>query len=377
LKKSLPGKAEDSPAVVDSEKQPDSNRMTGHRRSQRVRFEMPVKIYASRQDAEPTFESGKTLTVSAHGALLALSTPVALGDKLRLINPRTDAEIDCYVRRLAMRSPTGVNQVGVEFPAVSPTFWDVELPPPDWDPAWVPPPERKRSRLPPWSTPRSAISIPEPPEDTVDKRSRTFVLQILKRWRSLSIPGFALAGLLTLGLLSMGLLSIAISRRRQAPAVHWIPAAQKVAPEDASVIPDSDSYRLATAEDFAPESSSWLAAGQQAGGDIPGSYSATGWSHAYVLIGKDAVWRVLIVANGQLLCDAQYRNLAIVARVPRNLIAGIDWSNPPPAESEGDGLLIVRNANDPASSVVLFLRGDQVVTGAPFNYYQVLKGRTP
>jgi hypothetical protein len=151
-----------------------------------------------------------------------------------------------------------------------------------------------------------------------------------------------------------------------------------VAPEDASLISDSDNYRLAATGDFAPDLITWLSMpGQQANGDIPGAYSAAGSSHAYVLIGKDATWRVLIVANGQLRCDARYRTLAIVAHVPKNLIQTIDWSDRPTAESEGDGLLIVRAANNPASGVVLFLQGDQVITGTPFNYYQVLKGQTP
>ena len=109
--------------------------------------------------------------------------------------------------------------------------------------------------------------------------------------------------------------------------------------------------------------------------DIPGAYSAAGSSHAYVLIGRDSTWRVLIVANGQVRCDARYRTLSVVARIPKNLIQKIAWSEQPQAESEGDGLLVVRAANSPASGLVLFLNGDQVETGTPFSYYEVLKGR--
>jgi hypothetical protein len=83
----------------------------------------------------------------------------------------------------------------------------------------------------------------------------------------------------------------------------------------------------------------------------------TGSSHASVLMGRDSSWRVLIVANGQVRCDARYRALAIVVRTPGNLIQKIDWSDRTLAESEGDALLVVRAANNPAPGVVLFLQG--------------------
>lgn len=188
------------------------------------------------------------------------------------------------------------------------------------------------------------------------------------------LPIFAVAGLLALGLLW-----IAFSRGgSQTPAARLIPPSQEIAPEDASLISDSDNYRLATTRDFARESIPWLGiSGQQASGDIPGAYSAIGSSHAYVLIGKDATWRVLIVANGQLRYDARYQTLAIVAHLSKNSIQKIDWSDRPLLEPEGDGLLVVSAAYSPGSSVVLFLQGDQVETGTPFSYYEVLKGRTP
>jgi hypothetical protein len=363
---------ENSPGpVTDSPNLSGSPAVTGFRRSRRVRFEMPVSVYFYQENANPTLEAAKTLTVSAHGALLVLSTPLALGDKLRLVNPRTQAEIECHARRFAMRYPTGVNQVGVEFVAASPTFWDVESRPLDWDPTWVPPAERKRPQAPVWTAP-SGTGIPETTDDTTSEQDDTAAAPTPKRRRLLLFSTLAVLGLMTIGLVGM-----VISRSgSQAPAVVWIPASRGVAPEDAGLIPDSDSYRVATAADFAPESVSRLS-GQQANGDIPGAYSATGSSHAYVLIGKDSTWRVLIVANGQLRCDARYRTLALVAHIPKNLIQKIDWSDRPPLEPEGDGLLVVSSANSPASGVVLFLQGDQVVTGTPFSYYQVLQSQTP
>ena len=366
---------ENSPgAVTDSPNPSGGAAVTGFRRSRRVRFEMPVSVYFYRENAKPTLEAAKTLTVSAHGALLLLSTPLALGDKLRLVNPRTQAEIECHARRFAMRYPTGVNQVGVEFVAASPTFWDVGSTPLDWDPTWVPPAERKRLRPPVWTAPPSGAGISPKTDDTTSEQDETAAPPSPKRRRLLLFSTLAVLGLMTLGLIGM-----VISRGgSQPPAAVWIPASQQgLAPEDASLIPDSENYRMAATADFAPESVSWLGgSGQQASGDIPGAYSASGPSHAYVLIGKDSTWRVIIVANGQLRCDARYQNLAIVARIPKNSIQKIDWSDRPPLKPEGDGLLVIRAANNPASSVVLFLQGDQVETGTPFSYVEVLNGRT-
>jgi hypothetical protein len=365
--------AENSPgAVTESQSQSAAKGLTGFRRSQRVRFEKPVNIYVFRGNAEPTFEAAKTLSVSAHGALLALSTPVAVGEKLRLVNPRTQVEIDCYARRFALRYPNGVTQVGVEFAAASQTFWDVESRPQDWDPAWVPPAERKRPQYPAWSAAPSGADVPTPTDDIASEQDDTAAVPAQPHRRLRVFPLLAVIGLLTLAVVWI----IIFRSGSQAPAATWIPASQGVAPEDAGLIPDSDSYRLATSGDFTPESVSWLSiSGQQASGDIPGAYSATGSSHAYVLIGKDSTWRLIIVANGQLRCDTRYQTLAIVAHLPKNSIQKIDWSDRPPLEPEGDGLLVVRAANSPASGLVLFLNGDQVETGTPFSYYEVLKGR--
>jgi hypothetical protein len=48
---------------------------------------------------------------------------------LRLITPRNKNEIECRVCRFGMRYPGGVTQVGVEFAAVFPAFWDVKFSP--------------------------------------------------------------------------------------------------------------------------------------------------------------------------------------------------------------------------------------------------------
>ena len=49
----------------------------------------------------------------------------------------------------------------------------------------------------------------------------------------------------------------------------------------------------------------------------------------------------------------------------------ITWTTPPPI-AVGDGLLVVRSAQDSASGAILFLSSDAVVSGTPADYRQAL-----
>jgi len=57
------------------------------RRSRRVDFDMPVNVHVQgeSQDEKPVVQEGKTVNVSAHGALLALNTPMEIGQEIRLV----------------------------------------------------------------------------------------------------------------------------------------------------------------------------------------------------------------------------------------------------------------------------------------------------
>jgi len=149
-----------------------------------------------------------------------------------------------------------------------------------------------------------------------------------------------------------------------------------VAPEDASRIPRIDRTRLATLEDFDPDAVSWLHdSGQQVSGKISGFYSGSKKSNAYILVGKDNERRVVILAGGQLQYNAEYPRVAIAACVPMELARKIKWADAVPPESDGDGLLLVRAADAPASGVVLFLRGSQVLSASPVDYREVRFGQ--
>jgi len=372
-----PSATEDSPRPSNPAVGKKFSELGGWRRSQRVRIEMPLDVYVYGEDEEPIFGKGKTVDVSAHGALLALSMPVDIGQTLRLVHPQTKQEIECHVLRFVKRDPEGGGQVGVEFAGMSQHFWGIASPPEDWDPDWVPNalPQRPPPIVPSEPLPLDGVAETEGARQRLQgslRASAATAKQILKDGRVLSWPIVMVA-------VSLGLYILWIATH---PAGDAGSAANedsqsfRVAPQDASIIPRIDRYRPATPVDFDSDAVAWLrGSGQQASGKIPGFYSNSKKSNAYILVGKANERRVVILAGGELRYNAEYPVIAIAACVPMELVHKINWADPSAPESDGDGLLIVRAADAPASGVMLFLRGSRVVSASPVDYREIPFGQ--
>ena len=340
------------------------------RRARRLPLEMPVFVSSP---GEPSYDEGKTLRISALGALLELSRNVDLGQELLLTNPKSLKQISCRVRNIKPKGQ-GVNHVGVEFATESNKFWGIAFPSGDCDPADRRLLQRSESAADPSFPPLPGQFVSGMPKAIPVMGSEATELPLdheelakffPKPRRLLGWPMFALAGFIFLFVARYYKKSTgSVSAKRS--------LYQEIAPDVARLIPGIETYRLATPADFDPDAVAWLTnSGRQASGEIQGAFSAFGQSRAYVLVGKDGARRIVILANGQLRCDAQYRRVAVVARVPKQAIQKIIWAKPPPAGPEGDGLVVVRTANDPGSSVVLFLRGHEVVSGTPTGFWQI------
>jgi hypothetical protein len=95
------------------------------RRSERFQCRVMLMVCGT----SPSFkEESVTLSINSHGALLALSSNVALGQKLLLVNPQTWDEIEARVSRLAALDGQWT-QVAVEFAQPAPQFWPIGAPP--------------------------------------------------------------------------------------------------------------------------------------------------------------------------------------------------------------------------------------------------------
>ena len=182
---------------------------------------------------------------------------------------------------------------------------------------------------------------------------------------------------IAVGMIAAVLLVIAAAKPKAARSnlsAFVPPQPAGVLPSDARVITNLDGWRAATTDDFNPNTAGWLRSqGVEASGRVRGDFSGTGSSDdvAYVLIGPKGEHRVVLLIQGNDRYDTQYPGIAAAARVPKDKVAHIDWLGSAPTDYEGDGLLLVRNADDVASGLILFVAGHRVVSGVPANYQQV------
>jgi len=103
------------------------------RRSQRVLMSIPVQVSGQMGVGLPFEEETQTKAISAHGALILISTQVYRGQRLTLSNVQTKAALECVVAHLA-RCQGEHPEMGVEFVLPNPMFWHVAFPPRDWTP---------------------------------------------------------------------------------------------------------------------------------------------------------------------------------------------------------------------------------------------------
>jgi hypothetical protein len=103
------------------------------RKSQRVLMAIPVRVSGKTDAGSPFEEETHTRAISAHGALILMSTQVYRGQRLTLSNVQTKAVLECVVAHIDRRQGEHP-QAGVEFTLPNPMFWHVAFPPKDWTP---------------------------------------------------------------------------------------------------------------------------------------------------------------------------------------------------------------------------------------------------
>src|SRR6266850_440769 len=103
------------------------------RRSQRVLMTIPVRVSGQNVLGSPFEEETHTRAISAHGALILVSTQVYRGQRLTLSNVQAKAALECVVAHID-RHQSDHPQVGIEFMLPNPIFWHVAFPPKDWTP---------------------------------------------------------------------------------------------------------------------------------------------------------------------------------------------------------------------------------------------------
>jgi len=94
------------------------------RRAQRVLLRISVLVHVA---GKPPIQ-GRTHTVSASGAMIVMSEPLAEGTKVTIENTKTQNRVEAKVVRPPQTTSDG-SLVPVEFSTPSPVFWNVFFPP--------------------------------------------------------------------------------------------------------------------------------------------------------------------------------------------------------------------------------------------------------
>ena len=148
-----------------------------------------------------------------------------------------------------------------------------------------------------------------------------------------------------------------------------------VMPADAVRLQQLQGWHAATRDDFAGAVQRYLQqrrlepAGHIAA-DFEGSSRLS--DSAYLLIDTSGRKRVSMLARGAVAYDAIFPRVDFLARIPKSAMAKIQWmSSGPPLPSDGDGLLVVQNANDPTASVVLLRHGAQTLSARPADFNKI------
>jgi hypothetical protein len=105
----------------------ESTSFSERRRSPRSLLDMPLVVRGLSAEKKPFQEETFTISVNAHGALIALSTRVAVGQALLLMDPQNWDERDGRVARCGTLDAR-LDQVCLEFTRPAPEFWRVGCP---------------------------------------------------------------------------------------------------------------------------------------------------------------------------------------------------------------------------------------------------------
>ena len=148
-----------------------------------------------------------------------------------------------------------------------------------------------------------------------------------------------------------------------------------VAPDDAIRMQQLRGWHAAVRDDFSGAVQRYLQERRlQPSGHIVADFSGRGNAidSAYLLIDTTGRRRVSMLASGAVAYDAIFPKLEFLARISKSAMGKIQWmSSGPPLPPDGDGLLVVQDANDPTASVVLLRHGSQTISARPADFNKI------
>jgi hypothetical protein len=180
---------------------------------------------------------------------------------------------------------------------------------------------------------------------------------------------------LALGLLA--LIALLFTQPYSRPAAGGAvasPVPSGVEAVDVSRLPRLSGWHVAGADDLGGGAAIFLRShGAPLSGHVRADFAGTGSARdsAYLLLDAAGQHRVSMIAGGQLLYDAIFPNAQALARIPKATLARIQWTTSPQFAADGDGLLVIQNAENPTASLVLLKHGSQIYSARPADYNQI------
>lgn len=153
------------------------------------------------------------------------------------------------------------------------------------------------------------------------------------------------------------------------------PPPSGIMPADAARLQQLQGWRVVTADDFSNSALRVLRERNLVpSGHITGDFSGQGkaYDSAYLLVDATGRRRVSMLARETVAYDSIFPKIDLLARVPNSNLAKIQWmTRPPEFNADGDALLVVQNANDPAASMVLLRHGTQTYSARPKDFTKI------
>ena len=157
--------------------------------------------------------------------------------------------------------------------------------------------------------------------------------------------------------------------------VNTVAPPSGVAPGDAVRLQQLQGWHAATSDDFPTAVRRYLQERRlEPAGRIVADFTGRGSAidSAYLLVDASGRKRVSMLARGAVAYDALFPKVDFLARISKSTLGKIQWmSSGPPLSPDGDGLLVVQDANDPTASVVLLRHGSQTLSARPADFNKI------
>lgn len=183
--------------------------------------------------------------------------------------------------------------------------------------------------------------------------------------------------------IAMGVLIAAVSvmaatKDRSKPKVAAVveTSIHGMVPTDAAVIPFANDWRTVDTSELQTSFISWVtAAGKPVSSRYEFDSDDTGRPNgvAYLLTNAEGAKRVVALVDHRVVFDSSFKNLAGCTSVPAASIRNIQWDSTKNVreQTSGDGILLVRDADDPHSGVILYFENGTLRSGSPVDYRSI------